>query len=125
MREPGRIVALFVHEIEECAGIEIAGARAHHQAGRGSESHRRVHGLPIAHGGEARAIAEMRDDNGSLRRAAERADDVLERQAMKTVAPHAFVPESAWQRETLRDLRHCPMEASVEAGYLGKGRLGC
>ena len=91
-------------QVDDHAGVEVAGARAHHEpAGRGE-----------AHGGvdaaarrctrdHARAVAEVRDDRPAERARAERADDVLVRQPVEAVAAHAR-SRAARQRQALRDL---------------------
>src|SRR5260370_38988294 len=110
-----RVVALFLEEIEEDAGIEIAAARAHHESSRRRESHRGVERPPVAYRRHARAVAQVGDDDTRGHRVAERLHDVFERDAEKTEAPDSVVPQRPPQREALRHPAHLPMESAAEA----------
>ena len=60
--EPRGVEILLAHQIDQHARIEIAAARSHdHSAGRG-QTHAGVDGLTAFNGGDADAIAEMRND---------------------------------------------------------------
>ena len=54
-------------QVPDQSRIEIARARAHHQSGRRREAHARVDALAIAHGREARAVAEVGEDDAAVR----------------------------------------------------------
>ena len=49
------------------AGVQIAGAGAHHQSRRRRETHAGVHAFAVPHGGQAGAVSEMRQDHTALR----------------------------------------------------------
>ena len=70
-----------------------AAARAHHQAVDGRKSHRRGDAAPVLHGAQARAIAEMGDDDALVGEfgcdLAQPAADKLIGQAVEAVAPDA------------------------------------
>ncbi len=70
------------------------------------------------HGDHAGAVAEVRDDGAAELRRAERADDVLVRQAVEAVPPHARFPEGGRQRQPLCELGHVVVERGVEARHL-------
>ena len=53
-------------EIRREAGVQITGARAHHQSRRRRKAHACIHAFAVTHGGEARAVAEMREDDAAL-----------------------------------------------------------
>ena len=105
--------------MQQYAGVEIAAARAHHEATGRGEPHRRVDRVPVAHGRHAGAVAQVGDDRAAEGRAARLLQDVLVRQAVKAVAADALVPEVARQRQAPGHLRHVAVEAGVEAGDLG------
>ena len=59
--------ALGARQVVDQARIQIPRAGAHHQSCRGREAHAGVDALAVAHGGQARAVAEMRKDHAALR----------------------------------------------------------
>ena len=74
--QPGLLVDQFVQrgrrhppfdqQVQEDAGIEVAGAGAHHEAAGGRETHRRIDADPAAHRRHARPVAEVGDDDAAL-----------------------------------------------------------
>ena len=58
--------ALGVGEEREEPGVEVAAAGPHDQAGGRGEAHRRVQAPALAHRGQARARAEVRQDDPAL-----------------------------------------------------------
>jgi hypothetical protein len=82
--------ALAPREIGDEPGVEVARAPAHRHAGGGREGHRGVDALAVADGGDARAIAEMSDDQPRRQPAglaAERAGEVGVGEPVEAVAP--------------------------------------
>src|SRR5260370_25803132 len=111
-------VALLTHQIEKDARVEIAAARAHHDATDGREAHRGVYGMSIPDGNQARAVSEMGDDRPRQGSRAEHADDVLVRESVKAVMPQLVAPERARERKALSQLRHISMKCRIEARNL-------
>ena len=121
----GRVETPLPGEKDQHARIEVAASRAHDHAPRRRKAHGRVDGTTVAHGGQAGAVSEMRDDAAPERGGAHRRDDVLVRQAVIPEAADSIVPELAREREALGDLRHAAVERRVEARDVpGAGRLG-
>ena len=60
--EHGCIELLFTRQIDQNAGIEITGPRAHDHATGWSQSHAGIDRYSVFDGGNAGAIAEMGDD---------------------------------------------------------------
>ena len=112
------VVAPLAQQVHGHAGVEVAAAGAHDQSARRREAHRRVDRLPVMHGDHAGAVAEVRDDGAAELRCADRIDDVLVRQAMEAVPPHARFPEGGRQRQPLCELGHVVVERGVEARHL-------
>ena len=50
-------------EVDEDAGVEVAAAGAHGDAAGGGEAHGGVDGFAVEDGGDAGAVAEVRDDD--------------------------------------------------------------
>ena len=57
---------LGARQIATQSGIQIAGAGAHRQSRRRREAHAGVDAFAVAHGGQARAVAEMREDHAAV-----------------------------------------------------------
>ena len=72
-----RVVPFLAEQIENEPRIEVAAAGSHHEATRRCESHGRIHRLPVAHGGQAGAVAEMRDYDAAPRLRAQSAHNVF------------------------------------------------
>ena len=83
----------------------------------------------MVHGTQACAIAEVRDDDTTIRMRAQvlrqSAGDVFVRQAMETVALDAAGGEFAWQRKVLRERVLGTMKRGVEARDLRQSRMQC
>lgn len=110
-------------EVPRKAGIKVSGARAHGNAGRWRERHRRVNAPALQYCGEARSIAKMSKDDASTRcvgacNAFELFHEKRIGKAMKAEAPDAFLVEATRDRQELRDARHVAMERRVEARHL-------
>src|ERR1700729_4044832 len=60
---------LIAQQIKEDARVEVARARTHRNATRGSEAHRSVNRYPVSKSAETCAVAQMRKDGsfGKLR----------------------------------------------------------
>src|ERR687888_258857 len=56
--EPEIVVALFTHQVQENAGVEVAGARAHHHAADRGQPHGGVHRTSVPQGNEAPPVAK-------------------------------------------------------------------
>ncbi len=61
--------------MDEQAGIEIAGARAHNDAACRRQAHRSVDGVTVGNGGDAGAVSQMSDDQARRDIFAERVQD--------------------------------------------------
>ena len=109
-------------QVEEDARIEVAGARAHHDAARRREPHRRVVRRAVHHRGHARAVAEVRDDGAPQRLRAHGADHVFVRETVEAVATDPPRGEAARHREAARHLRERVVEIGVEADHLAHAR---
>ncbi len=77
-------------EVDEDAGVEVAAAGAHGDAAGGREAHGGVDGFAVEDGGDAGAVAEVRDDE-ALRDGREARDDGLAGEAVEAVADDAGV----------------------------------
>ena len=114
--------------MDQNAWIDGAAARAHHQAVDGSEAHRAGDAAAILHGAEARAIAEMRDDDAPLghfrRNFSQPARDIFIGDAVKAVTPDSLLGIFSRDGESLRDRRLAAMEGRVETGDLRQLRMG-
>ena len=115
-------------QIRREAGIQIAGTRAHHQSRRRREAHARINAFAVAHGGQARAVAEMREDDATLccRRVAEAREffhQIGVGQTVKTVALNSFGVEASRNRQQLGHARHGLVKRRVEAGHLRQFRM--
>ena len=113
---------LLLDQVQDDAGVELAGAGAHRQAVEGGEAH----GALDAAAGEQRAhrgaAAEVGDDHpaaGDLGRdLGEAAGDVLVAEAVEAVAADALVVERARQGVAVGVLGVAAVEGGVEAGDL-------
>ena len=56
---------LRLHQVDDCARIQRAATRPHHQAVERREPHRRAHAAQVLHGTEACAAAQVRRDAAS------------------------------------------------------------
>ena len=115
-------------EIRREAGIQIAGARAHHQSRRRREAHAGINAFAIAHGGHACAIAEMREDDAAFfcRRVAEAREffhQIGVGQTVETVALNSLGVEASRNRQQLGHARHGLVKRRVEAGHLRQFRM--
>ena len=114
-------------EEREHAGVHVAAARAHDQALRRREAHRRVHRAPVIDGAERRAVAEMAAHQAQLVRAAlqefaARKADVVVRRAVEAVAAHALLlVELVGQAVEVRVGRQRVMKRRVEHGDVRHG----
>src|SRR6185436_17659445 len=109
------VVSFVREQMHQNAGIEVAAPRAHHEAARRGEAHRRIDRESVAYCREARAVSQVRDDRAAEGRWTDGRHHVLVRQAVETVALDPFRPECPWKWKALRDGRHPPVEGSVEA----------
>ena len=104
-------------------GIEVARSRAHDHAADRGEAHAGIDAPPRLHGGQARAVAEMRHHHLAVcSRGASDAAKLLQqkriRQAMKPVAPQTGGVVRLGNRQPPRDVGQIAMERGVEAGDL-------
>jgi hypothetical protein len=125
--EPISSHVLGAHQVTHHAGIEIAGSRAHDETGRWRETHARIEASAVPHGGDAGAVAQMRQQHSSMRgvrsgEPGQLVEDVLARQAMEPVAPHAVSLVAPRNRQQPGDLRHGVMERGIEARDLRQAR---
>ena len=121
--DPRRVEALGLQQVEDDAGVELAGAGAHRQAVDGGEAHRAVDAAPVMEGAQRGAGAQMADHHPALRQSwvdlAQPVGDVLVGQAVKAVAAHALLVPAVRDREPVGDLGMAAMERGVEARDLG------
>ena len=116
--EPRGVEILLAHQIDKYARIEIAASRSHYHSARRGQTHTGVDGLTVFNGGDADAIAEMRNYYPIRPIASKSAHDRLARKAMKSVAMDAIRPQIMGDRQGARDIRHSGVKRSVEAGHL-------
>jgi hypothetical protein len=117
-----RIHAQLVHQVKDDAGIEIAAARPHRQPVHRGEAHGAGHAAAIHHRAHAAAVSKVRN-HGAPRAGLgielrQHGGDVLVRQAMEAIAPHAKIGDRGRQGESLRRLGLHAMECGVETGDL-------
>ena len=106
-------------QVHEHAGVEVAGAGAHHDAAGRREAHRRVDRAAVADGAQAGAAAEVGDHGPAEPVGADRLDDVLVGQAVEAVAAHARRPRAApAAAKRARHLGERAVERGVEARHL-------
>ena len=115
-------------QIRRQAGIQIAGAGAHHQSRRRGEAHAGVNAFAVAHGGQARAVAEMGEDHAALRRrrvaeAREFFHQIGIGQPVETVALNSLGVVTPRNRQQSGHARHGLVKRRVETGHLGQFRM--
>jgi len=89
---------LIAQKIEEDAGVEIAGARAHGDAAGGSESHRRVDGYSAAKSAEACSVTQVGEDGSPWKPRSEVMHERFIREAVEAVAPDTGIEISLRNR---------------------------
>src|ERR1043165_4328540 len=115
------------------ARVQIAGARAHEDAGGGREGHARVDAFTVADRRETRAVSEMTEDHfavgskaqfiiplahGAFIEPQELLHEILVRYAVEAVALHAECFVFARARKAASYARERGVEGGVEAGNL-------
>ena len=115
-------------QIRRQAGIQIARAGAHHQSRRRREAHAGVHAFAVAHGGQAGAVSEMREDHAArrCRRVAEAREffhQIGIGQTVETVALNSLGVEASRNRQQLGHARHGAVKRRVKTGHLGQFRM--
>jgi hypothetical protein len=112
-------------QIPNQSGIEISRASAHrHARGRG-ETHARVDGFAVAHRRQARAIAEVGEDDTTLcgfgsGQAGQFFHEKRIRQAVKPVAPHTLRFVAARDRQHPGHARQVMVKSRVKTRHLGQ-----
>ena len=114
---------LGAREIRREAGVQIAGARAHHQARRRREAHAGVNALAITDGGKARAVAEMGEDYTTFRRrrvaeAREFFHQIGIGQSVETITLDSLGVEAARNWQQFGHARHGLVKRGVKARQL-------
>src|SRR5215469_11554060 len=123
--QPFQIETAGAHEVQQDSRIEGSATRSHGQAIDRRETHRRSDTLAVTEGTHTGAIAKVRYHCALKITAVERGQsrrDVFIRQAVKSVAPQAFLRIMMRQREGFCDPRLSSMERCVKARHLGKMR---
>ena len=137
-KQPGRVVHHFLklrrahllgaREVGDQSRIKVARAAAHHQSGRRRETHAGVDALAVAHGGEARAVAEMRKDHATLR--CRRVADACKfpheefiRQTVEAITANACRLVASRNRQETGDARHGAVKRGVIARDLRQRRM--
>ena len=96
---------VFIHQVQQHAGIQRTAPGAHHQPFQRGEAHRAGHAAPVLHRAQAGAVAEMTDDQARTRQRRidlpQPGDDEFVGQAMKPVTPNAGIGNAFGQRECL------------------------
>ena len=114
---------MMLHQIEDDAGIDRAAARSHHEAVDGGESHGRGDAAAVLHRAQARAVAEMGEDNPLVRKVRrellEPRSEELIREAMKSIPANAFLAEVARQGESLGETGLGAVEAVSKQAICG------
>ncbi|CFN72128.1 Uncharacterised protein [Bordetella pertussis] len=111
-----------LHHPQHHARVEAAGPGAHRQALERGKAHGAVDAAAIDHGAGRNAVAQVGGHDlaaGDLgQRAPQALRDVLVRQAVETVAPHALLVQVLGQRVAVGQRRVGAVEGRVEAGHL-------
>ena len=114
-------------EVVDQARVQIARTGAHDEPCCRREAHAGVDALAVAHGCQACAAAEVREDHGAFRSrrvdAAELLHQVGERQAVEAVSHDAFCGVPSGDRQQPGDSWHRVVKGGVEAGHLGQLRM--
>ena len=118
--EHGRIELLLACQIDQNAGIEITAACAHdHSASRG-QSHAGIDRFTAFDRGDARAIAEMGDDQAIRQIMCKLVQDRFARKAVKPVALDALRSQFLGDRKNARHVRLFGVKRGVETRHLRK-----
>jgi hypothetical protein len=123
----GRCHAIGVRQERHEAGIQIAGPRAHHQSGRRREAHARIDARAAFHRRQARAVAQVREDDAPPGRFPSRGTlelfhQVGVRQTVEAVSPDSFLLVPARNRQEPGHDRHPAVKRGVEARHLRQPR---
>ena len=117
----------LLDQVQDHAGVELAGAGAHRQAVERGEAHGRLDaaaGEQRAHRGAAAEVGDDHPAAGDLRgEFGEAAGDVLVAQAVEAVAADALVVEGARKGVAVGVLGVAAVEGGVEAGDLRQARV--
>ncbi len=112
-----------LEQVEDDAGVDGSGPRAHAQPVERGEPERAVDALAVPHRAQTRAAAQVRDDHPAARDLGrdgrQNRRDVLVREPVEAIALHAAAAEIARQRNDFGDHRLAAMEAGIETGDLG------
>ncbi len=116
-------------EVDEEAGVEIAGAGGHDETGGGGESHGGVDGLSVMDGSHAGSGAEVGEDDASVGGggacdAVKFGHEIGVGEAVEAESAEAGVEIFSGDGEELRDVGKVVVEGGVEAGDLGHGGEG-
>ena len=122
MHHFGQIFAKFCAHVFDCGGIDIAASRAHHNAFKGREAHRRIHTFSVLDRRKRASVSKVADDDFFV--AAEPlsrlARDILVRSAVETVFSHLiFVVDFVRNAVHKRLRRHRRVESRVENEHHG------
>ena len=114
--------ALRLDQVQDDAGVELAGAGAHREAVEGGEAHRALDAHAVGHRAHRGAAAEVGDDDAAAgdlgRDLAQAAGDVFVGEAVEAVAADALVVEGARQGVAVGVVGAGAVEGGVEAGDL-------
>jgi len=109
---------LLACQIDQDAGIEISTAGPHDRSAGWGQAHAGVNGMTALDGGDANAIAEMRDDEPIRRIVSELAHNRLAGKAVKSIALDATRSQFLGEGKGARDIRHPSVKRRIEAGNL-------
>ena len=120
---------LGARQVGDQSRIQVPRATAHHQSGRWREAHAGVDALAVAHGGQARAVAEMSKDHATLRcrRIAEACEFLHEEfigQTVEAITANARRLVASRNRQQTGDPRHGAVKRGVKARHLRQCRDG-
>ncbi len=114
----GGIEFVLTHQVDQNAGIQIAGTRAHDHAASGGQPHAGVDRFAILDRGDAGAVAEMGNDQALGQIVGKLMQDGFAGQAVKAIALDALGPQFLGQRQNPRDIGQVGVKCRIEAGYV-------
>ena len=118
--------ALCRHQVQNDAGIDLAGARSHRKSIERGEAHRALDAASAVDGAHGGAASQMRDDDPAVRDFGRdlRQDicDIFIGKTMKAVAPDPLLVQPARYGVVVRDLVVAAVKGRVEAGDLRQRR---
>ena len=118
--------ALFGHQVQDDAGIDLAGARSHRKSIERGEAHRALYAASAVHGAHGSAASKMRHDHPAPGdfgcNARQGLCDILIGKTMKSVTANSLLVQPAGYGVVVRDLVVAAVKGRVKAGDLRQSR---